>query len=94
MSLSVSIVIPVKNESRDIRACLDSWINQTASIQEIVVIDSGSTDGTIEICEEYSQVKLVRIPAAEFNHGTTREVPSSDLSRHKEHGAFSAQNSV
>ncbi len=74
MSLSVSIVIPVKNESRDIRACLDSWINQTASIQEIVVIDSGSTDGTIEICEEYSQVKLVRIPAAEFNHGTTRNV--------------------
>jgi len=74
MSLSVSIVIPVKNEARGIRACLDSWINQTASIQEIVVIDSGSTDETIEICEEYSQVKLIQIPAAEFNHGTTRNV--------------------
>ena len=74
MNLSVSIVIPVKNEARGIRACLDSWINQTASIQEIVVIDSGSTDGTIEICEEYSQVKLIRIPAVEFNHGTTRNV--------------------
>ena len=74
MNLSVSIVIPVKNEARGIRACLDSWINQTASIQEIVVIDSGSNDGTIEICNEYSQVKLIRIPAAEFNHGTTRNV--------------------
>ena len=74
MSLSISIVIPVKNEARGIRACLDSWINQTASIQEIVVIDSGSTDETIEICREYSQVKLIQIPAEEFNHGTTRNV--------------------
>ena len=72
MNFSVSIVIPVKNEARGIRACLDSWLNQTVPIKEIVVIDSGSTDGTIEICKEYSRVKLIQIPAEEFNHGTTR----------------------
>ncbi|MBC19010.1 MAG: hypothetical protein CMJ74_01965 [Planctomycetaceae bacterium] len=74
MNLSTSIVVPVKNESRGIRACLDSWINQTSPIQEIVVIDSGSTDGTLEICKEYSQVRVIQIPAEEFNHGTTRNV--------------------
>ena len=72
MNFTVSIVIPVKNEATGIRACLDSWTNQTIDVEEIVVVDSGSTDGTIEICSEYPQVKLIQIPGEEFNHGTTR----------------------
>jgi len=46
MSLSVTIIC--LNEADDIRACLDSvrWAD------EIVVCDSGSTDGTLEICRE------------------------------------------
>ena len=72
MNFTISIVIPVKNEAAGIRACLDSWTNQTIDVEEIVVIDSGSTDGTVEICRAYPQVKLVEIPGEEFNHGTTR----------------------
>jgi rhamnosyltransferase len=74
MNFTVSIVIPVKNEATGIRACLDSWINQTIDVEEIVVIDSGSTDGTVEICKAYPQVKLLEISGEEFNHGTTRNL--------------------
>lgn len=72
MSPTVSLVIPVRNESKGIRACLDSWFSQSIPVEEIVVIDSGSTDATLDIVKSYDKVHLVEIPGAEFNHGTTR----------------------
>lgn len=49
-ALSLSVGIITFNEERNIRACLASvsWVD------EIVVLDSGSTDGTMEICREYT----------------------------------------
>ncbi len=47
---TVSAIVICKDEANTIRACLDSvcWAN------EIVVVDSGSTDGTVAICREYT----------------------------------------
>ena len=47
----LSVIIITKNESRNIRRCLESvkWAN------EIIVVDSGSTDDTLTICREYTQ---------------------------------------
>lgn len=46
----LSVIIITKNEAHDIRDCLESvrWAN------EIIVLDSGSTDNTIAICQEYT----------------------------------------
>lgn len=38
------------------------------------MIDSGSTDGTLEILNNYKQVELVEIEPTNFNHGTTRNI--------------------
>jgi len=45
---SLSVIIITKNEAADIRACIESvvWAD------EIVVVDSGSTDDTVAICKE------------------------------------------
>jgi rhamnosyltransferase len=39
---------------------------------EILVIDSGSTDRTLQIVADYPQVRLIEIPNSEFGHGRTR----------------------
>ncbi len=41
---------------------------------EILVIDSGSRDGTLEIVAAHPNVRLVQIPNAEFGHGKTRNL--------------------
>lgn len=45
----VSVLVPIKNESANLRKCLDSvkWAD------EIFLVDSQSTDGSIEIAQEY-----------------------------------------
>lgn len=71
---SVSVVIPVKNEVSNIKACLDGILSQSILVREIIVIDSGSTDGTLDILNQYPLVKLIEIPSNEFNHGETRNL--------------------
>lgn len=39
---------------------------------EILIIDSGSTDSTLEIIERHPAVRLMQIPQTEFGHGKTR----------------------
>ena len=50
----ISIIIPVYNVSKYLRACLDSVINQTYKDLEIICINDGSTDDSLEILEEYA----------------------------------------
>src|SRR5690606_23236276 len=49
----VSIIIPVYNKAPYLEQCLNSVINQTYKNLEIIIIDDGSTDNSLEICEKY-----------------------------------------
>ena len=51
----VSVILPVYNASKYVREALDSVINQTLSDIEIICINDGSTDNSLEILEEYAQ---------------------------------------
>jgi len=71
---TVSVIIPVRNEAKRIRQCIEGILKQTVPVQEIIVIDSGSTDGTLEILAEFPEVDLVEIDGSTFNHGLTRNL--------------------
>lgn len=49
----ISVIIPVYNVSKYLRQCLDSIINQTYKNLEIILVNDGSTDDSLKICEEY-----------------------------------------
>ena len=70
----ISAVIPVKNEAAGIAACLEGLRGQTVPVEEILVIDSGSTDGTQDIVRSFEGVTLLEIPPETFNHGATRNL--------------------
>jgi rhamnosyltransferase len=73
---TISVVIPVRNEAAKIAACLDGLFRQTVRPTEVLVLDSGSTDGTLEILAGYQathpELQVIPIPPGEFNHGETR----------------------
>ena len=51
----ISIIVPVYNVRDYVSKCLGSLVKQGYESIEIIVVDDGSTDGSGEICEEYSK---------------------------------------
>lgn len=52
-NILVSVLVPVYNTSEYLRKCLDSLVNQTLKEIEIICVNDGSTDNSLEILEEY-----------------------------------------
>jgi rhamnosyltransferase len=70
--IKVSIVIPTYNGGLLFQECLEAIYSQCVDfLFEVVVIDSGSTDGTVSIAKSFP-VRLHEIDQKEFNHGLTR----------------------
>lgn len=49
----ISVIIPVYNVAPYLRQCLDSVMKQTYFELEIIIVNDGSTDNSLQICEEY-----------------------------------------
>lgn len=62
-----SVIIPNFNGKAFLKACLDSLTQQTKRNIEIILVDNGSTDGSIELVNtHYPKVKIISLP---FNTG-------------------------
>ena len=66
--MNCSIVIRAYNEEKHIGRLLEGIRQQTLQDVEIILVDSGSTDGTVSIAESFG-ARIVRIPSAEFTFG-------------------------
>lgn len=53
--MTVSVIVPVYNTSKFLPDCLDSLINQTFKDIEIICVNDGSTDNSLEILNNYAQ---------------------------------------
>ena len=51
----VSVVIPVYNVEKYLSQCLDSVLSQSLEEIEVIVVNDGSTDGSSNICRQYSK---------------------------------------
>ena len=51
--MKLSVIVPAYNAEKTIRQSLDSILAQTRPVDELIVINDGSTDGTEKILQEY-----------------------------------------
>ena len=54
----ISIIVPVYNVDNYLRDCLDSILGQTYTNIEIICINDGSTDNSLEILNEYKRQRF------------------------------------
>ena len=52
----ISIIIPIYNSEKFLKKCISSVINQTYSNLEILLINDGSKDNSLKICEYYKNI--------------------------------------
>lgn len=57
--MKVSVIVPTYNEEECIGECLRTLLGQTHTDYEVIVVDDGSTDGTIDIAESFG-VRIIR----------------------------------
>jgi rhamnosyltransferase len=70
----ISVVIPVKDGGQDLARCLDGIGSQVLDEEvEIVIVDSGSSDGSVELARDRGAV-VQEIAAHEFSHGAARNL--------------------
>lgn len=60
--IKVSVIIPVYNTELYLKECIDSILEQTLDAIEIIIINDGSTDGSLQIIKEY-EIKHSNIKA-------------------------------
>lgn len=68
-----SIVIPTFNAGGGFPRVLSAVRSQTTTPDRLVIIDSGSTDQTVDVAHEYGATLLTISPGT-FNHGRTRNL--------------------
>ena len=55
MNIKVSVIVPILNSIQYIEECIDSILTQTLTEIEVLMVDAGSTDGTLERLYEYEK---------------------------------------
>lgn len=78
----ISIIMPTYNVEQYLRQCLDSVIGQTFTDYELIIIDDGSSDGTVSIITEYEE----RYPNIHFysqQHGRQAKARNLGISKSK-----------
>jgi glycosyltransferase involved in cell wall biosynthesis len=69
--LTVSVIVPARNEEACLGACLQSLVSQSGVVFEIIVVDDHSTDRTREIAESFANPHVRIIEAGPLPAGWT-----------------------
>lgn len=60
MRNELTVVIPVYNVEKYLSKCIESILNQTLPVDEIILVDDGSKDRSGEIADEYAAIPILR----------------------------------
>lgn len=65
----ISVIIPVYNSGKYLNKCIESILMQTFNDLEIILVDDGSTDNSLEICNEFARVDQRIVIIQQNNQG-------------------------
>ena len=54
MNLKISVIIPVYNAENYVSRCIESVLAQTYNDWQMILVDDGSKDKSLEICQKYA----------------------------------------
>ena len=70
--IKISVVIPIFNVEDFLGPCLDSVLNQTLKDFEVICVNDGSTDGSLDILKEYlskdDRIRIINKDNAGYGH--------------------------
>lgn len=55
MNKKISVIIPIYNTEKYLNRCIDSIISQSYTNLEIILVDDGSTDSCVQICDDFAK---------------------------------------
>ena len=58
----ISIIVPVYNRENKVGSCIASILNQTYTDLELILVDDGSTDNSVAVCEESVSYTHLTLP--------------------------------
>lgn len=81
MSTTVSVIVTVKNEAANIERLVGSLLAQTRQVEEIVIVDGGSTDATVDIIKRFvaqgAPITLVNAAGCNISQGRNLAVKAA-----------------
>ena len=54
----ISVIIPAYNAAKTIVRCVDSLLSQTYQDWELIIMDDGSTDNTLDVCQSFQDKRI------------------------------------
>ena len=69
--MKISVIIPVYNTETYVGKCIKSILNQTVKDLEIIIIDDGSTDQSLMICEKFQKQDSRIVLVSQTNRGVS-----------------------
>lgn len=78
----ISVIIPVYNTEEYLKQCIDSVLNQEEIDVELILLDDGSTDKSVYICQKYSE-KYENIHFFKGKHGGVSDARNCGIKRAK-----------
>ena len=78
---AVSVIVPAYNAERYLRQCIDSVLCQTLQNIEVICVNDGSTDGTLEILRAYEaadpRVRVLDVPNGGYGRAVNRGIDAA-----------------
>jgi len=73
--LTLSILIPAYNEEKTIKSCVESCLNQSERPDEVIIINDGSKDRTLEILKSFkNKIKVIDLNKNTGNKSKAQEI--------------------